>query len=223
MFADDREKHYSPLLPVLAYVSSLIPEGAKVLELGPGTTPFHRSTHFVDLYKKGENYVVCDLNAGNLPFPDDYFDFVYTRHTMEDLYYPFAALREMARVARRGYIETPSPFAEVTRGIDGGSTPTPWRGYHHHQWLVWSHAGELNFLKKIPLIEYVGGFSEEVIERTLANPCYWNTYFYWEGEVKFRERTYDNLTYGDEVISALNQTVEPIHEFVQKLPGQPAG
>jgi hypothetical protein len=42
-------KFWSPDPRVLAWVSARIPVGAKVLEIGPGTKPFPRASHFVDL------------------------------------------------------------------------------------------------------------------------------------------------------------------------------
>jgi ubiquinone/menaquinone biosynthesis C-methylase UbiE len=50
-----------------------------------------------------------------LPYEDKEFDFVYCRHVLEDLIYPFRVIKEMQRVAKAGYIETPSPMAELKK------------------------------------------------------------------------------------------------------------
>src|ERR1700733_6220826 len=96
-----------------------------------------------------------------LPFGDKAFDFAYCRHVLEDLYNPFLLCTEMARVAMAGYIQTPSPLAEVCRGVDGNSPS--WRGYQHHRFLIWDRNGILCFLSKYPIIEYVQFANEAAI------------------------------------------------------------
>jgi hypothetical protein len=66
---------------------------------------------------------------------------------MEDMGNPFLLIKEMERVAKAGYIETPSPIAEMGRGVDGSSPP--FRGYHHHRFVVWVHEGELRFVVQV--------------------------------------------------------------------------
>lgn len=44
-----------------------------------------------------------------MPFKDKEFDFVYCSHVLEHVVDPIRACRELMRVARRGYIETPTP------------------------------------------------------------------------------------------------------------------
>jgi hypothetical protein len=177
------KKHYGPNPEILSYIENLT-TGKKVLELGPGHIPFKNATHFVGWehgvqpIEKGENHKVCDFNHHALPYADQEFDFVYCRHVLEDLIYPFRAIEEMQRVAKAGYIETPNPLAEIKKGIDGGDPK--WRGYHHHVWYVWSDDKKLNFVKKYPITEHFHGINEKVIEEMLEkNPCTWNTYFLW--------------------------------------------
>jgi hypothetical protein len=184
------KKHYGPNPEVLSYIENLT-TGKKVLELGPGHLPFKNATHFVGWQHgvqpidKGENYKVCDFNHHPLPYADQEFDFVYCRHVLEDLIYPFRVVEEMQRVAKAGYIETPSPMAEVKKGIDGGSPQ--WRGYHHHIWYVWSNDGKLNFAKKYPVTEYFSGIREKNLEQLLEElPHMWNTYFLWEDTFQYQ-------------------------------------
>ena len=84
MLTNEDQKHWRPQPESLAYVSSLIAEGAKVLEIGPGQIPFSKATHFIDM-TPGENRIRCDVQFEPLPFEDKSFDFIYTRHTIEDL------------------------------------------------------------------------------------------------------------------------------------------
>ena len=98
---------------------------------------------------------------------------------------PFHLISEMSRVAKAGYIETPSPICELARGVDGGSPM--YRGYNHHRWIVWDNDGELTFVTKFPLVEYHSYADETPCEQMLrAGPRHWNTHYLWEGDIKFR-------------------------------------
>lgn len=184
MLTDLDVKFWGPSPEIVNWVSSFIDEGASVLEIGPGVTPFFRATHFVG-WTAGKNIVPCDLNRDRLPFSDKQFDFIYCRHVLEDLYDPFHVCEEMSRVARAGYIETPSPLAEICRGIDGGSPN--WRGYIHHRYFTWDANGVLTFMTKYPVIEHVDFENELSVEDTLRrDPLLWNTYFMWKDRIKWQ-------------------------------------
>ena len=184
------KKHYGPNEQVLKHIET-ITQGKRVLELGPGNTPFKNATDFigwehgVQPIDKGNNYKVCDFNHHSLPYGDKEFDFVYCRHVLEDLIYPFRVMNEMQRIAKAGYIETPSPMAEIKKGIDGGDPE--WRGYHHHVWYVWSDDKKLNFVKKYPISEHFTEIHEKNLQELLEkNPCMWNTYFLWDGSFNYQ-------------------------------------
>jgi hypothetical protein len=85
---------------------------------------------------------VCDPEPW--PFADAQFDFVLCTQTLEDLRDPIRVCREMARVAKAGYLETPPAVEELTRGIE---SPL-WCGWKHHRWLAWEEDGEVVFLGK---------------------------------------------------------------------------
>jgi methyltransferase family protein len=148
------QKFWHPRPDVHEWLMRRIPDSAKVLDIGPGTAPFRRANMFVDWRKPNDlpesKFRRIDLNRDPLPFGDKAFDFAYCRHVLEDLYNPFLLCTEMARVAMAGYIQTPSPLAEVCRGVDGNSPS--WRGYQHHRFLIWNRNGILCFLSKYPII-----------------------------------------------------------------------
>lgn len=170
-------KYYNSSTNVLAYVSSLVADGARVLEIGPGEHHFSKATHYVDRWP-GENITLCNVDREPLPFRDKEFDFIYCRHIVEDLHNPYLLLSEIGRVGKAGWIETPSPLAEVARGIDG--TSPRWRGFHHHRWVVWEKDGILRLAGKYPLIEFAKLKNEESIYTLLRrNPFMWNTYHKW--------------------------------------------
>jgi hypothetical protein len=175
--------HWAPIPAVVDWLTNRLPRDARVLEIGPGHAPFKRADTFVDFAPwpiqgvPPEKLIKCDIATEPLPFEDKSFDFVYARHVLEDMWNPFHLCREMERVAKAGYIETPSPIAELCRGVDGGAPP--YRGYHHHRWVVWSTAADLRFVTKYPLIEYLD-IDESRLVPLLRHPRYWNTYHLWE-------------------------------------------
>lgn len=172
-------KHWAPIPQVVDYVASLIPEGARVLEIGPGHVPFRRATHFVDYVQRGSLPItICDVANDPLPFDDKSFEFVYCRHVIEDMYNPFPLIREMSRVGKAGYIETPSPIAELCRGVDGGSPP--YRGYHHHRFIVWVQDGQLRLVSKYPMVEYLAQDDARFVKLLLRDATNWNTCFLWK-------------------------------------------
>lgn len=196
-------------------VESLAADKARVLEVGPGTAPFSKATVFVDwqaLPNLADKEVhALDINQDPLPFPDQSFDFVYCRHTLEDIYNPVWVCREMARVGRAGYVETPSPIVECCRGVDGGS-PT-WRGYHHHRYVIWVEDDTLTFIPKYPFIEYVnfGEADTQMIRLLNSEPMFWNTYFFWDGSLPYRVLNHDqeyriSVDYGKILINAVQKS-----------------
>ena len=179
-FRMDFKKHTNPFSDTLTILTNLLKGKTKILELGPGSlNKFSLATHSCGLE-------TCDFSTDPLPYKDKEFDFIYCRHVVEDLYNPFLLLQEMNRVGKAGYIETPSPLVEMTRGLDGDSNPpNPWRGYHHHHYFVWSHEGVLNFLIKYPIVEYAKT-NDSGMEKILKEyPFAWNTYYLWTDKIKY--------------------------------------
>lgn len=186
--SDADKKYWAPSPALVKWLADRLPPDAKVLEVGPGYVPFPRATMFVD-HKPlpgipADKIIKVDVASDPLPFADKEFDFVYCRHVLEDMYDPFPLLREMERVAKAGYIETPSPIAEMGRGVDGSSPP--FRGYHHHRFVIWVHEGELRFVSKYPIVEYFRMPEEETIRWLREGPKTWNTHYLWEGNIKWR-------------------------------------
>jgi len=94
---------------------------ALVLEVGSGGNPFPRSNVLLDAYEAtrerhyqplvNDRPTVLGLME-NMPFRDGAFDFVIACHVVEHSLDIEASLRELQRVARAGYIETPDAFFE---------------------------------------------------------------------------------------------------------------
>lgn len=132
-----------------------------------------RSFHSVAHTVGWEGDIDVDLESFKLEqtgFADD-IGFVYSRHTLEDLHFPLACMSQMARVAT-GWIETPSPAAELTRGVE-----VPYRrGYTHHLWVIGILDGVLTFIPKYPIVERFPNFD---LSCFLSDPVAWNTYYRW--------------------------------------------
>jgi SAM-dependent methyltransferase len=100
-----------------------IKSGERVLEVGGGHNPHPRANVVVDKYAdsnfhrsgdlkvlKQQTFMEADGEA--LPFKDKEFDYVICCHVLEHAEDPVKFLSEQFRVAKRGYIETPSLLGE---------------------------------------------------------------------------------------------------------------
>jgi SAM-dependent methyltransferase len=124
--------------------------GQRVLDVGGGAYPFPPATVIVDrfpgntehrhqpLSRDGKPLVVADIER--LPFPDHHFDYVYCSHVLEHVVDPIAACEELARVAPRGYIETPTFAKDMLFAWAAGM----------HKWHVVAIADRLCFFEYSP-------------------------------------------------------------------------
>lgn len=71
----------------------------KILNVGCGKETY--GTHFIDLYPMRADVIKCDLNKEKIPFPNNYFDEVYSRNLLEHLKNPGFVIKEMVRVLKR--------------------------------------------------------------------------------------------------------------------------
>jgi hypothetical protein len=193
----------------------------KVLEIGPGRGPWDRADAFIDFdvkfVPKGKG-IKADLAEDLIPFPNKTFDFVYCRHTLEDMFNPFHACREMSRVGKAGYIETPSPAAEMAKGVDANPNPGEgYRGYHHHRYIVWPEGNTLHFVPKYPLIEFIRCEDVALCNVLREGAAAWNSYYLWKNEVRFKRYEYPfdfSLgEYGEVLSRAINENQKSSHEF----------
>jgi hypothetical protein len=221
-----RHHYWAPYQPMVDAVAALVATKKSILEIGPGQKPFPAATEFVDWQAwpelQGKPVHTLNINQDRLPLADKSFDFVYCRHTLEDLYNPLHLCREMDRVARGGYIETPSPIAEAARGVDRSSPP--WRGYHHHRYLAWVEDDTLLLLPKYPIIEHlaIGDSEAQLAEWLNTHPLFWNTYYFWEGALRYRLLEHDRdfrilKDYPQRVAQAIQRSYEHTRQIAAKF------
>lgn len=110
-----------------------IKEGDRVLEIGPGATPYQRSDVLLEMeFENEEEYVkqfghsdklVTDkqlvfYKGGVFPFEDNSFDYIICSHVLEHVPDIKLFLNEVFRVAPKGYFEFPLIYYEFLYNID---------------------------------------------------------------------------------------------------------
>jgi hypothetical protein len=145
-------------------------------------------SYFVDRGIPAENWAVHDIcDPKPFPYPDKYFDFVIASHILEDVRDPVRVCGELSRVARAGFIETPSVRLELTRGVDPRGRR--YVGYYHHRWLVRPANGGLEFLFKPHFLAASKRFHlPPRYLSTSSSPEGQYVSLFWEGEIKATER-----------------------------------
>jgi len=104
-----------------------IKETDRVLEIGPGGTPYSRSDVFLELIIKDEKEFrkqrgdmpplvttkpVVYYDGTKFPFKNKEFDYVICSHVLEHVPNLESFLKELFRIARNGYIEYPTIYYE---------------------------------------------------------------------------------------------------------------
>lgn len=105
------------------FIKHQFKEGEKVLDVGSGADPFPYATVLADLYieptihrketfvSNGKPVHICDINS--MPFEDKEFDYVVCSHVLEHVDNPVMACKELMRVGKAGYIETPTLMKDM--------------------------------------------------------------------------------------------------------------
>ncbi len=209
-----------------------------IVEIGPGTVPFPLACKFVGYNENISDYISVDIDTTKLPFNDSQFEFLYCRHTLEDIQNPDFALSEFIRVSVNGYIETPSPLVEITKGVDinfyGDTYPdsniysVAYSGYIHHRYIVWSDIDKntIYFLPKysciIDTIDIYDNETRQKIFYLLNNyPVYWNNYCLYNKDTKIvMYKNGVNMTVPVDYIrllkSAVNTSVNSTNKFITR-------
>ena len=160
-----------------------------------------------------------------LPFRDGAFDYVVCTHVLEHVERPERAIRELERVARRGYVETPSRANEKVLS------------HTFHRWTVSLEDGVLVFREKDRAIldpelqewfagvsEKVPGFREYYVRR--VHDLGGVIGLRWEGEIPHRvERLEGGSGARDDGAFTHSSAAEPakeVEEIADFLAGRPS-
>jgi hypothetical protein len=219
------------LASAAARILADLPDDAVVLDVGGWASPFGRADWVLDLLPyetrglygyegdaseerfSASTWVqrdICDHEPW--PFADDQFDFVICSHTLEDIRDPVHVCAELQRVARAGYVETPSRLEEQSFGVHG-----PWVGWSHHRWLVDVVDGGLRFVSKPGVLQawdhFPDGFSHSLPEtdRTVS--------LWWEGTFSAREEIFIEA---DDLHAYLREVAGPARPPLVPPPSSPA-
>ncbi len=178
----------------------------KVLDIGSGHIPLPFATHLADISIEDNDYgragapfkyidgkSVYECNVERLPFGDKEFDFVYCSHVLEHVDNPEKACSELMRIAKRGYIETPTKAKDLWLNSAKVS---------NHKWAVEKENGVLVFSEYST--EELGGLECGVLMEMHCRPetkrekgfsalIYlkaelFNTMLLWEGSFEYRVR-----------------------------------
>src|SRR4051812_13104847 len=176
-----------------------------VLDVGGWAKPFARADYVLDfmpyesrgLYgydegaRAGEGFTAETWMSHDIcsrvpwPFEDGQFDFAICSHTLEDVRDPVWVCQELQRVAKAGYIETPSRLEEQAHGVQGN-----WVGWGHHHWLIDIHENAIDFVFKHHILH---GRPELQVPHDAAaslSPEERVQTLWWEGPFAVRERVF---------------------------------
>ena len=125
------------------YVEPLLKSGDVVIDIGSGNNPVPRANLLLDAFPddnfhRSDNIedkiplIVCSVER--TPLADKSVDFAICSHIFEHVPHPALAARELGRIARAGYLETPAYGKDILVGS----------GYMH-KWQVVSFEGTMYF------------------------------------------------------------------------------
>ena len=128
-----------------------------VLEVGPGHNPTYRANVICEKFLHDNSHRCGDVkvyahqklvnaDGEHLPFKDKEFDYVICNQVLEHTEDPERFLHEQSRVARRGYIETPSFLGEFLHPKAS------------HRWTILEIDGKLVLFEKKKMAEYAHNY-----------------------------------------------------------------
>jgi hypothetical protein len=187
---------------VARQLASELASEAVVVDVGGGSRPFPRANYIIDAipYAVPPTEVDPVIGAARYteqtwaqvdicrrepwPFPDKFFDFAVCTQTLEDIRDPVWVCSELNRIAKAGYVETPSRILEQTMGIENPY----FAGYYHHRWLVSAGDKGIEFRHKP---HFLHAWPNTIVSKLglnqALNPKYENFQFRWKDRLEATE------------------------------------
>ncbi|GGI82035.1 methyltransferase domain-containing protein [Legionella impletisoli] len=167
-----------------------IDKNSLVLDVGSGATPYPRADVLLDRltgaeHRCGEPMMIDRPavfgNASKMPFRDKAFDFVIASHVLEHMSKPEEFIKELQRVAKAGYIETPNAIFER------------FYPYDIHCLEILDKDGVLYIHKKKGPVEDSFLGTKKMLEGKTKwakymydSPHMFHTRYYWNDEIKYK-------------------------------------
>lgn len=160
-----------------------------VLDVGAGGNPYPRSDVLMDRlsgaeHRCGESMLIDRStvfgDASRMPFKDKAFDFVIASHILEHMADPETFIKELQRVGKAGYIETPNALFERLFP------------YHIHCLEILEKDGVLRIHKKHGPVEdaFLGtknllGEGSPLGQYMFESPQMFHVRYFWNDEIKY--------------------------------------
>jgi hypothetical protein len=155
---------------------------------------------------------ICDHDPW--PFRDHQFDFATCVQTLEDVRDPVWVCAELSRVARAGYVETPSRLQEQSYSVVG-----PLVGWSHHRWLVDLADGGLDFVHKPHHLHASAQLQLTTREGEMLTPEERVNALFWTDRLPARERIFVGESSFDEYLeSPIRQNRERLQARIPAPP-----
>lgn len=202
----------------------------KVLEVGGGSNPHPRSNvvtdkHLDSNYHRDDDLRVyphqkfVEADGTALNFADKEFDYLICNHVLEHVDDPEAFVRELARVSKRGYLETPSLIGEILHPMES------------HRWVILEIDEKIVLYDKETLgfnqsIQLHNLFLNHLLNNSLTYRLFDRTYPYirrvmyeWKDEIEILVNPNDPYyrKYFENWNSEIVEELVPTHRFGKEL------
>lgn len=212
--------NYKRFLWAVRKVRLPIDESAVVLDVGSGGNPHPRADVLLDRLSGSEHRSGTPMlidraavvgDATRLPFKDKAFDFVIASHILEHMPNPVVFLKELQRVGKAGYIETPNFISErfipcKAHCLEVGLTQGTLQLHKKSSYLEDSFLGGLDFLNADA--KWASLYSND--------PAMFHVRYLWKDEIKFKLHNPEtSCEWVDEIYTNSSGTEEVTEKFRQ--------
>jgi len=180
----------------------------RVIDIGGGVTGWARpfTDMLIDIHvgsdTKSMSFDICQDSEWDKLFDlvekEGKFDYCICTHTLEDIYNPIVALKNMPKVAKAGIITMPCARTELSY-IESNS----WLGFIHHRWIYDTVDGSMLVIPKL-------NFLDSVVT-TPFDPILSEIRYEWETVIPYK--IFMNNYLGPDV----NTVINSYKELIKKL------